>query len=132
MDGHSWASRGIWEAWRLFIVGYARGKELYPLLRPDYTTLTVSTATTTLDQRRAYNTHQRNTQSLLFHLAQAREESAVAIVARCEHGDNPDDREPGWRRNASAEDVPSTSGLCSHSHWNDDYEISNAIVQKNQ
>ena len=45
------------------------------------------------DQRRAYETHQRNVQSLWFLLAQATKGSAAAIVARCEHGGNPDGRE---------------------------------------
>ena len=91
--GHS---RETWEAWRLAIAGYAGGKGLYPLLRPDYVTPSFPTATTTADQRRAYETHQRNTQSLWFLLAQATRGSASAIVARCEHSGNPDGRE-AWQ-----------------------------------
>ena len=70
--GHS---RETWEAWRLAIAGYAG------LLRPDYTIPAVPTGTITLDERRAYETHQRNIQSLWFLLAQATKGSAAAIVA---------------------------------------------------
>ena len=63
--------RETWEVWKLAIAGYAGGNGIYPLLRPDSATPGVPTATTTADQRRAYETHQRNTQSLLFLLAQA-------------------------------------------------------------
>ena len=88
--GHS---RETWEAWRLAIAGYAGGKGLYPLLRPDYTIPAAPTGTTTLDERRAYETYQRNIKCLWFLLAQATKGSAAAIVARCGHGGNPDGRE---------------------------------------
>ena len=38
-----------WETWRLAIAGYAGGKALYPLLRPDYVTPSFPTVTTTAD-----------------------------------------------------------------------------------
>ena len=88
--GHS---QETWDAWRLAVAGYAGGKGLYPLLQQDYATPGVPDATTTADERRAYETHRRNTQSLWFLLAQATRGSAAAIVARCEHGGNPDGTE---------------------------------------
>ena len=56
--GHS---RETWEAWRIAIAGYAGGKRPYPLLRQEYATPDVPTASTTADQRRAYETHEHNT-----------------------------------------------------------------------
>ena len=82
-----------WGAWKLATAGYAGGKGLHPLLRPDYATPSVPTATTKADQRRAYEAHPSNTRSLWFLLAQATRGSAAATVARCEHGGNPDGRE---------------------------------------
>ena len=86
--GHS---RETWEAWRIAIAGYAGGKRPYPLLRQEYATPDVPTASTTADQRRAYETHEHNT-VLVVPPGTSYEGVSTVTGARCEHGGNPDGR----------------------------------------
>jgi len=72
------------------------GNGSYPLLRPDYATVGVLRATITVDQRRVYKMHQYNTKSMWLLMAQAKRSSASAIVARFQHGCNPNGRNPGY------------------------------------
>lgn len=72
--------------------GTRRGKELYPLRRPEYTPSSMPTATLTADGGRGYKARVCCTQFLWFLLAQATKRSAVTIATRCEHGGNAD----GW------------------------------------
>ena len=118
--------RETWKAWRLAIAGDARRKGLYPLLRPDYTTPGVPTATTTADQRRAYETHQRSTQPLWFLVAQATrgQQQPSSHDASTTSTPTATAGKLGWSWNACMEDVHMTSGLRNYVHWNEDFEIS--------
>lgn len=101
---------------------------MYPLLRPNYITLGVTTKMTTTDPRREHETHQRNTKYLEFLLAQAMKRSASAIVDRCEHGGNTDDMEVAKIWNACMDDVHRTSGIHRYLHWSENSEISTVIL----